>query len=610
MNGAVAVLTWKGLFWRYVTLRRHLVVTLIVTAAGAAAADVTFPWLLQEGVDTVLGKPTGWTLNEVAVAMVGVIVLLWLGHAVALVIETRFLSAASYQLRRHLHAHILGQPISFFQRHRTGELLHRATSDVGLFETSVAELVSDLPFDAFLVTGILTMMAVKNLRLTVAVVLFLTLATAVTGYLGRPLPTLRKSIQGLGAALASRLQEAISGMRTVQAFGNERHELSRLDESSRQIRELEIRSGTRRAMIKPILGLGELLGAVLGMWYGGHLIMRGEISIGSLVAFMAYVELLVGPINRASDYYRHFQNCRAVGQRLSSLLAERDARPCGTARSADSSVDIVVERVTFRYPGADGNALRSVSLEVKAAECVALVGRNGAGKSTLLDLLVRFYDPTEGRITAAGIDIRDWDLAAWRAVVGLMSQDVVLFHGTIAENIAYGRADATSAAIERAVHESGCDWVVARLPRGLHTVVGERGTRLSGGERQLIALARLFVRDPRVVLLDEPTAHLDGEALHRVGAALMRLMAGRTTLLVAHRPATIRLASRVVVLDGGTVVAEGTHEALWSEYPLYRALLSARGRSGADSAEGAARWSRRVAARWRRAGDAVTDSER
>ena len=574
-------MTWKGLFWRYVALRRYLVVALIVTAAGAAAADVTFPWLLQEGIDTVLGQPTGWTLDEVALAMVGVIALLWLGHALALVIETRFLSAASYQLRRHFHAHILGQPIAFFQRHRTGELLHRATSDVGLFETSVVELVSDLPFDAFLVAGVLTMMAFTNVRLTVAVVLFLALATAATGYFGRPLPSLRKGIQGLGAALASRLQEAIAGVRTVQAFGNERHELARLDESSRRIRDLEIRSGTRRAMIKPILGLGELLGAVLGIWYGGHLIMRGETSIGSLVAFMAYVELLVAPINRASDYYRHVQNCRAVGQRLSSLLAERDTRPSGAARPADSHVDLVVDRVSFRHFGAEGDALRSVSLEVKAAECVALVGRNGAGKSTLLDLLLRFYDPSEGRITAAGIDLRDWDLAAWRAAVGLMSQEVVLFQGTIAENVAYGRADATGADVERAVRESGCDWVLERLPRGLETVVGERGTRLSGGERQLIALARLFVRNPRVALLDEPTAHLDGEALHRVGAALMRLMAGRTTLLVAHRPETIRLASRVVVLDRGAVVAEGTHEALWTDYPLYRTLLSARGRSAA-----------------------------
>src|SRR5437867_7188776 len=250
-------MTWTGLFWRYVALRRGLVVALLATAAGAAAADVAFPWLLQKGVDTVLGEPTGWTLNEVALAMVGVIILLWLGHALALAIETRFLAAASYQLRRHLHAHILGQSLGFFQRHRTGELLHRATSDVGRIESSVVELVSDLPFDALVVGGVLAMMAVTNLRLTIAVVLFLAIATIVAGYFGRPLPTLRKAIQALGAGLAGRLQETMAGMRTVQAFGNERQELARLDETSRQIREVEIRSGTRRAMIKPILGLGE-----------------------------------------------------------------------------------------------------------------------------------------------------------------------------------------------------------------------------------------------------------------------------------------------------------------------------------------------------------------
>src|SRR5437867_1634314 len=398
-------MTWTGLFWRYVALRRGLVVALLATAAGAAAADVAFPWLLQKGVDTVLGEPTGWTLNEVALAMVGVIILLWLGHALALAIETRFLAAASYQLRRHLHAHILDQPLAFFQRHRTGELLHRATSDVGVFESSVGELVSDPPFDVILVGGVLAMMAVTNLRLTIAVVIFLAIATAATGYFGRPLPSLRKTIQTLGAGLASRLHEAMAGMRTVQAFGNERQELLRLEELSREIVEVEVRSGTRRAMIKPILGLGELLGAVLGIWYGGQLVMRGEISIGSLVAFMAYVELLVGPINRFADYYRHFQNCRAVGQRLGALLAERERLPSGGMSPAESDVDLVVDGVSFRYPGADSDTLKSVSLGVKATECVALVGRNGAGKSTLLDLLLRFYDPIEGRITAAGIDL-------------------------------------------------------------------------------------------------------------------------------------------------------------------------------------------------------------
>jgi ABC-type multidrug transport system fused ATPase/permease subunit len=217
--------------------------------------------------------------------------------------------------------------------------------------------------------------------------------------------------------------------------------------------------------------------------------------------------------------------------------------------------------------------LRDISFSTKPGECIAIVGRNGAGKSTLIELLLRFYDPRAGRIVVGGVDLRQWDLEAWRRAMGVMTQDVFLFHSTIADNIAYGRLGATREEIERATQESGADRVIRRLPHGFETVVGDRGMKLSGGERQLIALARLFLRNPLVLLLDEPTSHLDGEALEAVGSALERLMAGRTAFLVAHRPETVRLAPRILLLDGGCLIADGTHETLLDTNPLYRTLL-------------------------------------
>jgi subfamily B ATP-binding cassette protein MsbA len=541
-----------------------------------AAADLVFPLLLKEGIDTALGDAQRWPLSTIAVIMLGVAGILYAGHTAMLRLEAQLLTRASYDLRRRVYAHVHAQGLQFFQRHRTGELLHRATNDVALLERSVGELAGELPFSVMLVVGIVAIMAATDPQLTLCVLGFLAAGVALTTTLGRPLPTFRKTLQSLGARLAGRMEESFVGVRTVQTFANEDYEITRLDEINREILEVDLRLRDREAVIAPLFESAHFLGVILLVWYGGRLIQAGELTVGGLVAFISYVELLTGPINRAGAFYRYIQTCRAVGERLQRLLDDRDARPPSESRrSNEHPPSLELDRIMFRYPGQSRPALDDISLTVKAAESVALVGRNGAGKSTLLDLLLRFYAPDTGRIIAGGIDLARWHMKTWRQAVGVMSQEITLFNDTVAHNIAYGKPGATRAEIEQAIRDSGAERFIGRLPGGLDFVVGERGGRLSGGERQLLALTRLFLRDPKVVLLDEPTAHLDGEALRLVGAALARLMTGRTAVLIAHRRETIRLAARIVVLDHGRVVKEGTHEALWAEQPLYRALLCA-----------------------------------
>ena len=569
---------WARFFWRYVAYRSDLWLALLLCALVVAAAELSIPYLIAQAIDTVLGEETRATLDTWVLWMLGILCVLYVVHAILLRIEARMLLESSYNLRRRLYTHIHSQSLAFFQRHKTGKLMHRVTSDAGIFDEGAYEIFSDLPFSLLTVTGVLVMMAYLDVRLMGLVVLFLTVTAAVTGYLGRPLPSIRKSIQRIAAGLSGRLQESLVGVRTVKAFRNEPHELRRLDDANRKILKAGLQEGKLEALIDPLFDLMEILGVVLVVWYGGHLILDQQITPGTLVAFIAYMEILAGPISRGGDYYRNFQTCRAVGERLQDLLDDRSNLPSSGGRTpAGEHWTIECEDVSFRYPGRSGEALKGVSFRAEPGASISVVGRNGAGKSTMLDLLLRFYDPTQGRIQVGGLDLKAWDLEAWRGAVGMMPQDVFLFHGTIAENVGYGRMDATLDEIERAIREAGAEPVIKRLADGLETEVGERGTTLSAGERQLIALARLFLRNPRVLILDEPTSHLDGEVLRRVTVALKRLMVGRTTFVIAHDPETIQLANRVVLLERGRLVADATHETLLSDNVIYRALLEEMG---------------------------------
>ncbi len=569
---------WIRFFWSFVATRKDLGVALLVCSVVVAAAELTIPWLIQQAIDLALGEADGTGLNKIMLTIIGVIAVLYVMHVLLLRVEFRMLYEASYKLRQRLYKHFHSQSLAFFQRHKTGKLLHRVTSDALLFEENVVEIFSGLPFELLTSAGVLTLMALIDVRLTGFVVLFLLIASAITGYVGRPLPTLRKTIQSIAARLTARLHETLAGVKTVQAFKNERYELNRLDETNRAVLDADIKEGRVEAWIDPVFDLMELLGVVLAVWYGSHLIISKQITVGQLVAFMAYMEILAGPVSQAGKFYTCFQTTRAVGERLQDLLDDTDtlAAPRGEGRSGDVS-HIIVENVSFRHPQSSRQVLRDISFTVKQGETVAIVGRNGAGKSTLLDLFLRFYDPLSGRIVAGDIDLRDWDLDAWRNLVGVMTQDIFLFHATIAENIGYGRPESGREEIELAARTCGIEPLIRGLPKGIDTAVGERGAKLSGGQRQMVALARLFLRNAPILILDEPTAHLDGETLSQVGAALKQLMVGRTTFLVAHRSETVRLASRIIVLDKGRIVGEGTHEALLADHTLYRKLMAEMG---------------------------------
>lgn len=566
-------MTWLRFVWAYVAHRKHLLAVVLVFSVVIGLAELAVPWLIKEAVDAVLDEEAGINLEVWGATTLGLLAVLYLAHVLLLRAAAHMIQQCSYKLRSRILSHIHSQALPFFQRHRTGELTHRVTSDTGLFEETTGRLLKEVPVELVTLVGVTIMMVLLQPGLALLVITFMVVAAVATGYLGQPLPGLRVSAQRAAARLSSRLQETIVGVRTVQGFKNESHELSLLDGENRGIRDLELKEDKVHALMMPLGELMELLGLILVVWYGGHLIMQDEITAGTLVAFIAYMEIFARPLGNVEGYFRDVQSSRAVATRLMELLQDREVLPSLGQRSGlDGAPSIVAQDVWFRHAGDQRDVLCGVSFTVEPGEVVAVAGRNGAGKSTLMDLLLRFHDPTSGCILAAGTDLREWDLEAWRRSVGVMPQDVFLFRGTIMENIAYGRPGASPEEIQQAVRDSGVEPLLRRFPDGLETVVGERGNQLSGGERQSIALARLFLRKPRLLVLDEPTSHLDGEALQVVGAALRPLMQGCTTFIVTHSLEAIRFADRVLFFEAGRLAGDGTHEALHRENAGYRAL--------------------------------------
>lgn len=576
--------SWRLLLWMLKEQRARWGM-MFGLAMGVAACELTVPWFLQEAVDAALEKQ-GARLDQIGLSMLAVIGVLYVLHALLLRAEAQVVYNGSFRLRKRLYTSVLLQPLSFFSRKKMGEVQHRVLNDAEVFEDHSTYLFSDLPFDLLTVAGVVTIMAITDLRLAALAVGFLIVASSISGYIGRSLPDLAKKLQSCKAALNARFHESLAGIRAVKTFGREPHEIARLDEASREIVGVETRGGRLESHLIPIFDLMELLGVVLIVWYGAHLIVAQQITPGSLVAFLVYMEILAGPVSHVEKYYRHLQKFRAVGDRIGSFLAELTPAQAVIAMTAglrqSPALPIVLREVSFAYPGNERPALNKISFSVGAGEIVAVVGKNGSGKSTLMDLLMHFHAPTAGAILAGGVDLRNWDIAAWRQAVGLMGQDVFLIHASVAENIAYARPEASRAEIETAAVSASLTDLLRRLPEGLDTVVGDRGCRLSGGERQRVALARLFLRNPQLLIFDEPTAHLDAEASLEVNRVIQSLAHGRTVFLISHRPETLVLANRTLLLDGGRIVADASPEILARNEPLYRSLTHGEGSASVE----------------------------
>ncbi|MGY8955785.1 MAG: ABC transporter transmembrane domain-containing protein [Alphaproteobacteria bacterium] len=561
---------------RFLKPYRLFVLGAVLALTVAAGTVLTIGQGVRRLVDDGFAAGNIELLNESLVALLIIVVVLaaatysryffvsWLGERVVA------------DIRKSVFEHTLRLDPTFYETMRVGEVMSRLTADTTLIQTVVGTSASMALRNVLLVLGGLVMLAVTSPQLTVLVLLVVPVVLVPILFFGRRVRKLSRESQDRLADVGSYLDESIANIRTVQAFNHEDVDRSRFagrveDTFQTSVRRIRSRASLTAIVILLVFGA---IGVIL--WMGGREVISGGISAGDLSAFIFYSIIVASSVGAISEVIGSLQHAAGAVERLFELL---DMEPNIAAPAAPKSLpkgrlaQVALDNVTFHYPSRpEQPALHEFSLDMAPGETVALVGPSGAGKTTVFQLLLRFYDPASGQLTLNGIDLRELDPSDLRSHIGLVPQEPVVFSANAFENIRYGRPGASDAEVRAAAEAASASDFLDALPDGFDTFLGEKGVRLSGGQRQRIAIARAILRDPNVLLLDEATSALDAESERAVQTALAGLMHNRTTLVIAHRLATVMAADRIVVIDEGRIVAEGTHESLVTEGGLYARL--------------------------------------
>ncbi|HST16719.1 MAG TPA: ABC transporter ATP-binding protein [Gaiellaceae bacterium] len=561
-----------GTLYRLARPYRARTALALISLLGATAVALAPPYLVGLTVDHVQGGDTSQLPLLVGAFLVVGVLGVGLGYA-----QTYYTGWTGERmladLRRIVFGHLQRLSLGFYERNRAGVIISRLTNDVEALDQLVTDGVTSLVQNTLILAGSVGVLFFLDWRLALATLTVIPLMALATAWFRKRSGRAYRGVRETLGALTATLAEDIAGMRVLQSFTRERPAQDNFREVADTYRVSNMQTVSLNGVYFPVVDFLSTMATVVVLGYGGWLASNGDVSIGTLVAFLGYLTNFFDPVQQLSQLYNTFLSAVAALDKITDLLDEEPEvsdRP-GAVDLPSIRGDVAFEEVRFAY-GRGPEVLHGIDLDVAAGTTVALVGHTGAGKSTIAKLLARFYDPTAGRITIDGVDLREVSQESLRRQLGIVPQEGFLFAGSVADNIAFGRPAATHDEIVAAARVVGADDFIARLEHGYDTELGERGSRLSLGQRQLVAFSRALLADPRILILDEATSSVDIGTERKIEQALRRLLHGRTAFIIAHRLSTIRDADLIVVLEHGLVVEQGTHEDLLAAGGRYRSL--------------------------------------